>query len=238
VKNWRAVLDGGRLLLPPAGERFKTPGFTGCSFRTAKAKRAKAWAGSKQRGVPSSMKRSPAADLISRHDAVLLVVDVQERLMPVIAEATKVVDNIVRLLRFARIVGLPVVVTEQQKLGPTVPEIRAEVPGLSPILKTTFDCAGCPEYVTRFAEIGRNTLIVVGVEAHICVAQTVLGALREHAVHLVSDATSSRSPHNRSVAIERMRSAGATITSTEMLIYEIMREAGTDEFRAVLPLVK
>ena len=180
----------------------------------------------------------PAANLITREDGVLVVIDVQEKLMPVIANRERVLENVVRLLRFAEIIGLPVILTEQQKLGDTLPEVLEARPNLQAIRKLDFDCFGCQEFTEEVRRIGHNTLILTGVENHICVAQTALHAAPDHTVHVVSDATSSRTEENWRVALDRMRQAGVVITSTEMVIYELLRRAGTDEFRAVLPLVK
>jgi isochorismate hydrolase len=177
-------------------------------------------------------------NLIEREDSVLLVIDIQEKLMPVIANREKVIDNTIRLLKFSEIIGLPVILTEQEKLGCTVPEIKQEIPNLQPITKLTFNCFLRDEFVEQIRQMGRKTLILTGVETHVCVAQTALYAAPHFRVHIVSDAVSSRSVDNWNVGIERMRQSGAIITSTEMLIFELLKEAGTDEFRTVLPLVK
>jgi isochorismate hydrolase len=176
--------------------------------------------------------------LLRREDAVLLVIDVQERLLPAIANGEAVVANIVKLLRFAQIIELPVILTEQQKLGATVEAVRAEIPGVEPISKMEFGCFACSDFEEAVRGSGRNTLVLSGIEAHICVAQTALGAVPEYGVHVLSDAISSRSLDDKKVALKRMLQAGVTITSTEMLMYELLGQAGTDEFRAVLKLVK
>jgi len=149
-----------------------------------------------------------------------------------------VIDNIVRLLKFSKIIGLPVILTEQQKLGATTPKVNDEIPDVRPISKVVFDCFRNHEFEDAVRDTGRNTLILTGVETHICVAQTGLHALPAFRVHVVSDAVGSRTERNWRVGLERMRQAGAAITSTEMLIFELLQEAGTDEFRATLPLVK
>jgi isochorismate hydrolase len=186
--------------------------------------------------MPSEGSSTP--HLIEREDSVLVIIDVQERLMPVIADRERVTDNVVRLLKFSEIVGLPVLLTEQEKLGATLPELLEARCGLQPIRKLDFDCLGCEEFVQELGKEGRNTLILCGVETHICVGQTALHGVPEFTVHVVSDATSSRTAANWQVGLERMRQAGVVITSTEMVIYELLQRAGTDEFRAVLPLVK
>jgi nicotinamidase-related amidase len=185
-----------------------------------------------------SSRNSSTPHLINREDSVLVVIDVQEKLMPVIANRERVTHNVVRLLKFSQIVGMPVLLTEQEKLGDTLPEVLEARSGLHPIRKLDFDCFGCEEFVQEAKRVGRNTLILCGVETHICVAQTALHAIPEFTVHVVSDATSSRTEENWRVGLERMRQAGVVITSTEMVIYELLQRAGTDEFRSVLPLVK
>ena len=177
-------------------------------------------------------------NLIVKEDSVLVVVDVQEKLIPVIANGEKVIDNVVRLLKFSQIIGLPVILTEQEKLGATLSEIKDLIPDTRPIPKLVFNCFGSDEFEQAVQETGRNTLILTGVETHICVAQTALHALPEFRVHVVSDATSSRTVENCNIGLQRMRQAGAVITSTEMLIFELLQRAGTDQFRATLPLVK
>ena len=175
--------------------------------------------------------------LVSRENCALVIIDVQQKLAPVIAEASRVIENIVKLIKFSKIVDLPVVLTEQQKLGETVTEIRGEIPGLRPIPKITFSCFGAEEFGEHIRQLNRNTLIITGLEAHICVAQTALQAMSDYTVHVVSDATSSRSVHDWEIALDRMRYNGITITSTEMLIYELLTRAGSPEFREVLRLI-
>jgi len=176
--------------------------------------------------------------LLQRDQCLLVVIDAQERLMPVIQDHQAITGNLVRLARFAGIIDLPVLVTEQQKLGSTLPELAQHLPGLEPVSKITFDCFGCPDFVRALEHLGRDTLLLTGVESHICVAQTALSALGRFRVQVVSDAVGSRSPHNLQVALRRLEAAGAEITSTEMLIYELLGRAGTEEFKATLPLVK
>jgi isochorismate hydrolase len=176
--------------------------------------------------------------LLSTDDALLIIIDMQERLLPVIAGKEKVVDNALKLIMFSHIVGLPILVTEQQNLGETTPELREGLKDIEPIIKLEFDCFESHVFIDRLDQQTRNTLIIAGIEAHICVAQTALHALSHYKVHVVSDAVSSRSSHNREVALERMRRAGVIVTSTEMVIYELLGKAGTAEFRGALKLIK
>ena len=176
--------------------------------------------------------------MIEKDDSLLVVIDVQEKLMPVIADTRRVIDNVITLLKFANIIDLPVILTEQEKLGATVPEVKQEIPECSPIGKITFDAFLSDEFVEQVHKTKRNTLILTGVETHICVAQTALHSLPDFKVHVVSDAVSSRTADNWKIGLERMRQSGAVITSTEMVIYEVLKRAGTDEFRQTLKLVK
>jgi nicotinamidase-related amidase len=179
-----------------------------------------------------------AAPLVSSKNCALVIIDVQQKLVPVIAEASRVIENIVKLIKFSKIIGLPVVLTEQQKLGETVTEIRGEIPDVQPISKITFSCFKSEEFSEHIRQLNRSTLIITGIEAHICVAQTALHAISDYTVHVVSDATSSRFTYDWEIALNRMRHSGITITSTEMLIYELLARAGTPEFREALRLIK
>lgn len=185
-----------------------------------------------------SEKKHTTRNMLVEKDSVLVVIDVQEILMPVIAENRKVIDNVVRLLKFSQIVDLPVLLTEQARLGPTVPEVKQEIPECTPVSKITFDAFANETFVQQLQQLKRKTLILTGVETHICVAQTALHAVPDFTVHVVSDAVSSRTPANRTIGLERTKQCGAVITSTEMVIYELLQRAGTDAFRAALKLVK
>jgi len=176
--------------------------------------------------------------LISRDETVLIIIDMQERLFPVMAEKDKLLENVMKLVRFSKVLGLPVLVTEQEKLGNTLQEIREELKGVQPIGKVDFNCFGCRAFSRTLAGLQKKTLLLAGIEAHICVAQTALHATSFHTVHAVSDAVASRSPHNHRIALDRMMQSGVTVTSTEMAVYEILGRAGTDSFREVLKLVK
>lgn len=183
-------------------------------------------------------KYDAALQLIKREDCVLVVIDVQEKLMPVIQDKEIVIANTTKLVTFCGITGIPVIFTEQQKLGSTVKEVQESCHSFSAIEKIHFNCFLNPDFSHKINSMARKTFIITGVESHICVAQTAIWALKDYNVHIISDAVSSRSSDNKAIAVERMRDAGAVISSTEMFIYEILVKAGTDEFKSVLPLVK
>lgn len=174
--------------------------------------------------------------------AVLVVVDVQEKLLPPIFEKERVLAGARLLLRTARTLELPVVLTTQYQkgLGPTVPEIRELVPDLEPLDKTAFGCFGSAGFEQRLRQLaGRDQLLVAGIESHICVCQTVLGALAAgYTVHLASDAVSSRSEADWRVGLSRMERAGAWISSTEMAVYELLGRSDSPAFKQILPYLK
>lgn len=176
--------------------------------------------------------------LINKDDCVVVVIDVQEKLMPVISDRERVANNTAKLVEFSNLSGIPVIVTEQVKLGPTVEAVKRRLRNVDPIEKVHFNCFLNRQFKEHIEAAERKTLIIAGVEAHICVTQTALYSIRDYRVHVVGDAVSSRSPENKAFALQRMRDAGAIISSTEMFIYEILVKAGTDEFKATLPLVK
>jgi nicotinamidase-related amidase len=188
--------------------------------------------------------------LISRHDSLLLVIDIQAKLAPAIFDAYEVVRNSVRLLEGARQLAVPTFVSEQnvKGLGPSVEAIRNAAtiettagPRVDAHFfeKTHFSCAAEPGVIDMLRSAGRTQIILTGTETHVCVLQSALGLLAAgFTVFLVADAASSRTPYNRQAAIDRLRSAGVHIVTTEMVLFEWLHRAATDEFRAMLPLIK
>jgi len=181
-----------------------------------------------------------ATRLLHADHCALVVVDLQEKLVPAIFENDRVVGNASLLIECAKVLKLPILLTQQypKGLGRTIPAIQERLPPtLRPIDKTEFGCFSNPEFHAEIQKLKphRNTLLVAGIESHICVAQTVLGALDDgfHA-HVASDATSSRTEFNWKVGLERMRAAGAMMSSTEMIIYELLGRSGTPEFKTML----
>jgi len=176
--------------------------------------------------------------LIKREDSVLVVVDVQERLVPAISNHNKMIENIVRLIRFAKIISMPVVLIEQEKLGSTIEEIKTELPSLEPITKIEFNACKNSRFIKKLDELSRINIILAGIETHICITQTALDLLPGFNVHVVADATSSRSVENKDIALQRLSQSGVVVSSTEMVIYELLERAGTSEFKKVLDLIK
>lgn len=181
-----------------------------------------------------------AAELLDPRRTALVVVDLQEKLLPAIDEGSRVLANTRLLLHLARVLELPVIATTQYRrgLGDTVPEVDALLPGPA-IDKTSFGCFGDAGFRAQLRELGRDTLLVAGVESHICVAQTVLGALADgRVVHVAADAVGSRTAENRAIGLARMERAGAVVSSAEMAVYELLGRSDGPAFKALLPHLK
>ena len=175
---------------------------------------------------------------MKRNDCVLVVVDVQDRLINTITHHELIVANVKALAQAAIILRVPILATEQVKLGDTILEVKSLLPN-TPTRKVSFSCCDNPEFMTKLNAIGRKTVIVCGIETHICVAQTVLDLLRDHRIVLVAkDATSSYGTVDRETALRRMETSGAVITTSEAIIYELTENAATDEFKGILEIVK
>ena len=173
----------------------------------------------------------------------LVVVDIQEKLLPPIFQKEQLVHNAKLLIRAAEVLKIPALVSTQYSrgLGNTVAEIASLLPEANTIDKDKFSCFGSDMFCAAVKRLpgNRNTLLLCGMESHICVMQTALAALREgYIVHVASDAVSSRSEWNWKIGLERMRAAGAVISSTEMMIYELMRSSASPAFKQMLPHLK
>ena len=178
---------------------------------------------------------------IDRKQTGLVVVDIQERLLPSIFEMETLVQNALRLINGAAILRLPVFATEQYRkgVGATVPEIASAIPDFAPMEKTAFSCFGAPGFVEALRAKGVTDVVLCGIEAHVCVLQTCFDLL-EHGFRpfVVADAISSRTAENHRLGVERMRDAGGVMVTTEMILFELLERAGTEEFKQVLALVK
>jgi nicotinamidase-related amidase len=178
---------------------------------------------------------------LRRGRAGLVVVDVQERLLPAIFEKERVVQNTVRLIQGAIILQVPILATEQYRkgLGATVAEVAAAIPGFAPLEKLAFSACGAAGFVSALRKRKVSAIILCGIEAHVCVTQTCLDLLEKgFRVFVVADAVSSRTAENYRLGVDRMTAAGAVIVSTEMVLFELLERAGTAEFKEILALVK
>src|SRR6056297_1358387 len=182
-----------------------------------------------------------SATRIERNRTVLLVIDVQERLLPVIAGAEELQKRVGVMVDGAAALGVPALFTEQypKGLGHTVPEIAERLAPASPVEKVSFSCCGVGEIDAALAKIAPATVLVVGIETHVCVLQTCLDLLgRGMTPVLVADCVGSRHEADHHYAIERLRNAGAIVSTAESVLFELTGTAGTDEFRQISRLVK
>jgi nicotinamidase-related amidase len=166
---------------------------------------------------------------LDKKKAVLVIVDIQERLVPAMKKRQKVYDNCNHLIEAAKLLEIPIVVTEQypKGLGPTVNEIKDALPEYAPLEKVTFDCCKGEGFLERIASLKKKYIILTGMETHVCVLQTCLSLLKEkYTVHLVSDAVCSRKKDDY-------------LTGKAMMhLFQLLEKAGTPEFKAISKRIK
>jgi len=179
--------------------------------------------------------------LIDLSDTALIVIDVQGKLAESMSQRDRLFRNLQVLLQGARILEVPMILTEQvpAKLGPTIGLLQPLLEGLAPITKNAFSCVREPEFTKRLESLQRKTVVLCGIEAHVCVYQTAIDLLANgYRVELVVDAVDSRNAFDRDWALERMKTAGAGGLSLEMLLFELQRVAEGNRFRKLIELVK
>jgi nicotinamidase-related amidase len=180
--------------------------------------------------------------LLGRNDAVLVIVDIQERLASVMGERQKVTTNCLHLIEAAGLLKIPIVVTEQypKGLGPTVEEIKGALPEtVNTVEKLAFGCCDEKRFMDAVSGLGRKKIILTGMETHVCVLQTCLGLLKNgFGVHLIKDAVCSRKKDDFDTGIEMARDAGAVVSSTEIALFQLLEKAGTEEFKAISKRIK
>jgi nicotinamidase-related amidase len=174
-------------------------------------------------------------------DSLLLIVDFQVGMLKVINTWEKVVGSVNQLIQTANILGIPILLTEQYKkgLGETHTDILQKIKSPMVCQKEHFSACMEPDFLSAIHSFRRNQIIVVGMEAHVCVLQTCLDLIKAgFQIHLVADAVASRVKENRDIAIDILRQGGAVITSTEIVIFQWAYRANTENFRKILPVVK
>lgn len=173
--------------------------------------------------------------------SIAIVIDIQERLFPFIHENEALASRCAILIHGLRVLEVPIVVTEQypKGLGKTIAPIRAAAEETTCIEKITFSCCGADEVEARILAMAKHQVIVMGIEAHVCVLQTVLDLRHQgQTAIVVEDCISSRRENDKRIAVERMRDVGAIITTAESLLFELLERAGTDQFKEISKLVK
>ena len=180
---------------------------------------------------------------MEREEAVLIVVDVQDALMRKMDQEVgkNLIRNIQTLLTFAKEMALPILMTEQypKGLGKTIPEIKTKVETIFPIEKLSFSCCGVETFNEKLNQSGRKKVILTGIETHVCVLQTANDLIQKgYGVHAVADAICSRRKLDWEVGLRWMEKRGAMISTTEIIAFQLLKEAGTEEFRGLSKLFK
>ncbi|MDZ7360840.1 MAG: hydrolase [candidate division KSB1 bacterium] len=181
------------------------------------------------------------ATLLDRRHTALLVIDIQERVHAVMRFREAVETNAVKLIRGCQILNVPIFLTEQypKGLGHTISSIRNALQTVLPLQKMTFSCCGSEELMAAVKEKNVRQVVLVGIETHVCVLQTALDLLaNDYQVHVVRDAVSSRHELDHQTALQRLQQAGALVTTTESVLFELMGRADTAEFKEVSKLIK
>lgn len=181
------------------------------------------------------------ARLLSAQEAALLIIDVQESFRKQLKDLDLLTRNITILAEAAKILKVPVIVTEQypQGLGKTIAEISACLGEHKYFDKVAFSCCQASGFMEQMESIGRKQIMVCGIEAHVCVSQTVHELLsNDYQPHVIKDAIASRFERNKEIAWEKMIASGAVPSSVEMALFEMLHQSGTEQFKAVQRLVK
>lgn len=185
------------------------------------------------------MKRNPI--ILKKETTALIIIDMQERILPVIRNFETVVDNTIKLIKGFKFLNLPVYYTEQypKGLGHTSQKILDELSGLKAVQKLSFSCSGAVKLFDELKSKQLKQIVVCGIESHVCIQQTVLDLLANNfQVNLIADAVSSRKEMDYNIALDRMRINGAEITTAESVLFELLEVCGTPEFKEVSKIVK
>jgi len=179
--------------------------------------------------------------MLDKNSAVLVIVDVQGKLATLMHEKEAFFDKVVKTIKCCQVMGIPIFWNEQlpDKLGVTIPEIKESLPEMKPLVKETFSCCGNKDFLSRLKETGKDQVLLIGMETHVCVYQTAMDFLnKDYDVYLLADAVSSRSLENKEIAISTMQKNGVNISSLEMAVFEMLGVAQGDEFKQVIKIIK
>jgi nicotinamidase-related amidase len=179
--------------------------------------------------------------MIKVKNAVLVIIDIQEKLTRLVHQREKLVDNIQRLIKGIQVFEIPIIITEQypQGLGTTISEITSLLSDIKRLPKVSFSCCDDENFLRELKIIGRRQILVSGIEGHVCIYQTVVDLIKlGYEVYVVTDAVSSRTPENRQIAFNLMDKAGAVLTSTETVLFELLKFAHGEKFKAINQIVK
>jgi nicotinamidase-related amidase len=179
--------------------------------------------------------------MITTEDTALILVDVQGNLAQSMHNKEGLSENLKRMVKGAQLLGLPILWTEQNPdgLGPTMPEIVELLPNQNPVSKFSFSCCGSEQFMKELKALNRQNILIVGIEAHVCVYQTAADLVNlNYDVQVVADAVASRTLENKQIGLEKSKEAGAGITSTEIALFELLKIAKGDKFKEIIKIVK
>ena len=179
--------------------------------------------------------------MLTPENTCLVIVDIQENLLPVMAEPERVVKNTAVLIQTAKALNIPILWCQQvpKALGATVESVACHLGGVEPINKFSFSCCGDEAFLTKLDETKSKSAVICGIESHVCIFQTAVDLMQKGLnVHVVADAISSRTVENKQIAINRMTKEGVTVTSTEMLLFELLKDTKHEKFRELAKLIK
>jgi len=179
--------------------------------------------------------------MLTTGNTALIVIDVQEKLARVMHEKERFLENLQKLIQGAQALGIPIILTEQnpQGLGLTVPEVANLIPNLQPIAKFSFSCCGDQRFVQELTALHRKQVLLAGIETHVCIYQTSLDLLSQgYEVQIVADAVASRTAENKDIGLEKTKNEGASLTSTETALFELLKVAEGEKFKEIIKIVK
>jgi nicotinamidase-related amidase len=179
--------------------------------------------------------------MLTLEKTVLTIIDVQGKLAQIMYDKISLFANLQRIIRGVQILNIPILWAEQipEKLGPTVPEISNLLTDQRPLAKVSFSCCGEQRFMNNLKTLNRKQILITGIEAHVCVYQTVMDLVASgYEIHVLSDAVSSRTLANKEVGLNIMKEAGAKIQSVEMVLFELLRRAEGDHFKEIIKIVK
>lgn len=179
--------------------------------------------------------------LLVRDTTALLIIDIQEKILDVMINKERLIDNTIKLIKGFKILNLPIFYTEQypKGLGATTHLLLKELEGLSPIQKTSFSCLSAGNLFQRLKDNNIKQVVVAGIESHVCIQQTVFDLLANgFQVDLCTDATSSRKENDLLTALERMKKNNAELTTVESVLFELLEDSKTDEFKLISSIIK
>jgi isochorismate hydrolase len=177
--------------------------------------------------------------MLNREAALLAVIDIQGNLYLAMDEKELLLANTVKLVKGINILDIPIILTEQVKIGPTIPELAVLMPYVKPIIKNSFSCCGEAKFMEALIASGKKQVLVCGIEAHVCTYQTSMDLIeRGFDVYVVADAVSSRAVGNREIGIQKLLASGAILTSTEMALFELLKTATDPKARDIFKIIK